>query len=168
MSKDTDKKPEPFIGSTQRHDLTAQLARGRLQAIDDAINGHVAQGLNPKPGKPKIDGKNGALDAQGGLNPGDIASLPWYFPNPPPKEPKGKETKEGKEQKDGKEDKEGKESKDAKEGGKDSSDADKFGADEGSVFKYGEPFELNWSGMNAVAQTHFDRLNRLLAGKKIL
>ena len=123
----------------------------------------------------KVDGKNGAIDgvaATAAVNPANIAETPWFFPNPPPKFPKGKESKEGKDgkdAKDGKESKEGKESKDGKEG-KDTSDSGKTGGDEATnpFVNFGDPENLNWSVMNQIARIHGTQVNGFVKGTQVI
>lgn len=171
--KEEPRRFRPFIPAANRHDIIVRLGRQRADLIQNTINDLIRSQIElgsagkstSVPGK--FDGKNGALDgAAAWVDWGSPSEVPWGAPQPPPKVPKGKDTKEGKEQKDGKESKEGKEAKDGKEG-KDTSDgAGKFGGDEVSnpFTLYGEIDELNWGEMNNIALTQGDRINGLIQG----
>jgi hypothetical protein len=170
MATEPQRHPAPFIGAAHRHDLLTQLARTRVGAFDHAINTSVARAVDASQDT-KLDGKNGAIDGVAATSPvsaAGIAELPWYFPLPPPKFPKGKESKEGKESKDGKEGKEGKESKDGKEG-KDTSDSGKTGGSEASdpFYNFGDVENLNWAVMNQIARIQGTQVSAFLKGVQV-
>jgi hypothetical protein len=164
MATEPQRHPAPFIGAAHRHDLLTQLARTRVSAFDNAINTSIARAVDA-PSDTKLDGKNGAIDGVAATSPisaAGIGELPWYFPLPPPKFPKGNESKEGKESKEGNESKEGKE-------GKDTSDSGKTGGSEASdpFYNFSDIENLNWAVMNQIARIQGTQVSAFLKGVQV-
>jgi hypothetical protein len=175
---------EPFIHSSDRLDLLADLARTHSDRTFKAISTLIERNIEIDPNHKK-DGKDGGKDAgEGGFwdkKDGKDGKDKEKDGKESKEGKEGKESKDGKDSKDGKEGKEGKESKDgkegkeSKEGGKeDSKDGkDKDGKDkdndgskitgaEGEVFRYGLEVSLPANALRRIAEIHNVRLTALL------